>query len=131
MTKTVTAIQQTRCFAGSPHEVRNVRAFVWEMIPGCPVGDDVVLLASELATNAVTHTASGEHGTFDVGICLEEARVRVEVHDGGSVKTPAARRASATEESGVGLGLVEMIAARWGHDGGPSGRVVWFEMEWQ
>ena len=34
-------------------------------------------------------------------------------------------------ESGFGLGLVELMADRWGHCGGRRGRVVWFMLEWK
>jgi hypothetical protein len=30
----------------------------------------------------------------------------------------------------MGLNLVELVARRWGYQGGTLGRVVWFELEW-
>ena len=118
-----------RAFRGVPGQVRHVREFVAAAVDGCPVADEVVLLASELATNAVLHTASGDGGTFRVVICMAGKRVRVEVHDGGSDTAPDARRPQTPEESGAGLRLVGAVAARWGHHGGRAGRVVWFEVE--
>jgi hypothetical protein len=35
------------------------------------------------------------------------------------------------EESGYGLGLVELIARCWGYRGGQRGRIVWFMLEWK
>lgn len=131
MTKVLAARPRTRIFAGSPHEVQHVRRFVGQAIAGCPVSNDVVLLASELATNAIMHTASGMGGTFTVSVSRAAGCVRVEVADGGSAKTPAAQRDGSSDEAGRGLRLVEGIAARWGYSGGQHGRVVWFEAEWK
>ena len=33
------------------------------------------------------------------------------------------------DPSGRGLLLVEELATRWGHRGGPSGRIVWCELD--
>jgi anti-sigma regulatory factor (Ser/Thr protein kinase) len=119
-----------RVFLGARHEVRNVRAFVRGAVDGCPVADDVVLLASEVAANAVVHTASGQGGTFTVVVRRGGQAVRVEVHDGGSQAAPGASAAGFHASSGRGLGLVESMASRWGHLGDRDGRVVWFEVDW-
>lgn len=118
-----------RVFLGSPREVQSVREFVAEVVGGCPVADEVVLLASEVATNAVLHTASGKGGTFTVVVHPLGEIVRVEVHDGGSEASPDVRSADDEAVSGRGLGLVELLATRWGHLGGRDGRVVWFEVD--
>jgi anti-sigma regulatory factor (Ser/Thr protein kinase) len=131
MISATVTIPRARTFAGSPEEIRNVRHFVRQLIEGCPVVDDVILLASELAANAVRHTASGVDGTFCVLIQAANGWVRVEVHDLGSVTAPAVRRSGSPGESGAGLAVVEAIADRWGFHGGQLGRVVWFEMDWQ
>jgi serine/threonine-protein kinase RsbW len=118
-----------RVFLGSQREVRSVRAFVGEAVNGCPVADNVILLASEIAANAVVHTASGKGGTFTVVVHPRDEMVRVEVHDGGSETFPDARAFQDLAVSGRGLGLVELLAARWGHLGDRDGRVVWFEVD--
>jgi anti-sigma regulatory factor (Ser/Thr protein kinase) len=131
MNKAAPAIAQARIFVGSPEEIRNVRAFVGQLVDGYPAADDVVLLSSELTTNAVLHSASGTDGTFSVSVLIESGWVRVEVHDLGSATAPAIRRSGQPGESGAGLSLVEIIADRWGFHGSQRGRVVWFEMDWQ
>jgi len=131
VTQAAPAVQQARVFAGSRHELRNVRRFFAQLVQGRPAADDAVLLASELATNAVVHTASGDGGKICVVVQVEDKRLRVEVHDDGSATAPVVRQCATATESGLGLGLVEMLSERWGHDGGPSGRTVWFEMGWQ
>ena len=131
MSKVAPAISQARVFDGSREEIRRVRAFVRQLVDGCPAADDVVLLSSEVATNAVVHTASGDGGAFFVLVLVESGWVRVEVHDLGSAKAPVIRKSRQPDESGTGLSLVEKIADRWGFHGGQRGRVVWFEMDWQ
>lgn len=120
-----------RVFLGSRHEVRSVREFVAQSVDGSPVADDVILLASEVAANAVVHTASGKGGTLTVVVQPGDRVVRVEVHDGGSEAPPDIRSADSQAVSGRGLGLVESLAARWGHLGDRNGRVVWFEVDFR
>ena len=125
------ATAQARIFEGLPGEVRNVRRFVGQLVDGCPTAADIVLLSSELAANAVLHSTSGADGTFSVHVLVEGRQVRVEVHDLGSDTAPTVHWPLQPSDGGVGLGIVEEIADRWGFDGGPNGRIVWFEMSWQ
>ncbi len=119
-----------RVFAGSSDQVRHARDFVRRVLDECPVADDATLLASELATNAIQHTASGLGGKFTVTVYRTHTWVRVEVTDDGSDTTPHPRPHGGAGESGLGLTLVELVAPRWGCDGGTLGCVVWFELEW-
>ncbi len=120
-----------RIVPGCDQQVRQARLFVRQTLGDCPVVEDAVLLVSELATNAIAHTASGQGGKFLVTVYQGQRRVRVEVLDGGSAKAPVVRSWKEGGESGYGLGLVELIASRWGHCGGSRRRVVWFELEWR
>jgi anti-sigma regulatory factor (Ser/Thr protein kinase) len=129
MSYVVTARPKTRIFPGARDQVRHVRDFVGRAIEGCPLADDVILLASELAANAVLHSASNDGGVFRVIVRQVAGLVRVDVQDSGSDNAPGVQCADG--ESGRGLGMVAAIATRWGHHGGPDGRVVWFEVEWQ
>lgn len=131
MSRAAPTLPHTRIFDGEPDQVHHVRAFVTELIAGCPVADDVVLLTSELATNAIRHTASGAGGTFSVVVKVERKSVTVEVHDLGAMTEPAFTGSGALRESGVGLGLVQALAATWGYYGDIEARTVWFEMDWQ
>ena len=88
-------------------------------------------MTSELVTNAIAHTASGEGGKVVVTVYRAETRVRVEVKDDGSDQAPAVQEADEDRESGFGLGLVDLMADRWGHCGGRRSRVVWFMLEWK
>ena len=119
-----------RSFAGRPDQVACARDFVRRMVGRCPVIDEAVLLVSELATNALVHTASGSGGRFDVTVLGGETSLMVAVTDNGSDKVPSPSALSPEAEAGRGLGLVESIAERWGHCGGRHGRTVWFEIRW-
>ncbi|HUZ53626.1 MAG TPA: ATP-binding protein, partial [Streptosporangiaceae bacterium] len=112
-------------------QVAAARQFIREALGSQPCTADAVLLASELATNAVLHTASGGGGGFGVAVHQVPALVRVEVTDGGSPAVPTAAGASGARlaPSGRGLLLVEQLAARWGYRGGPDSRVVWCELD--
>ena len=120
-----------RVFPGAAGQVGRARLFVGDVLDGCPVADDAVLLTSELVTNAITHTASGKGGKVIVTVYRADTRVRVEVQDDGSEQAPVAHLVGEARESGFGLELVELIADRWGHCGGRRSRVVWFTLEWK
>ncbi|HUZ56483.1 MAG TPA: ATP-binding protein [Streptosporangiaceae bacterium] len=121
----------SRTFPGHSDRVAAARQFVRESLGGQPCTADAVLLTSELATNAVLHTASGDGGSFVVAVHRVPAFVRVEVTDGGSpgVPTVAGAPGARLAPSGRGLLLVERVAARWGYRGGPDSRVVWCELD--
>ena len=120
-----------RVFPGSGDQVGRARQFVGQVLGECPAADDAVLLTSELVTNAVTHTASGRGGKIVVTVYRADTRVRVEVRDDGSDQVPVVRAYGLAEESGCGLGLVELMAHCWGYRGGRRGRIVWFMLEWK
>jgi anti-sigma regulatory factor (Ser/Thr protein kinase) len=120
-------------FAGQPGQVAHARHFVAAALAGCPAASDAELLASELATNAVQHSASGHGGAFVVAISHAPGRVRVTVTDGGSATRPAVHVAGPQDElelSGRGLLLVDVLADRWGYasEPGHDGGAVWFEL---
>jgi serine/threonine-protein kinase RsbW len=129
VTATLAGPPVVRVFSGERDQVAHARYFVARILAGHAAADEAVLLTSELATNAVLHTTSGNGGVFRVVVCLAGDGVRIEVHDGGSDTAPDVHPPGAPRESGSGLFLVEAIADRWGHHGGPGGRVVWFEVD--
>lgn len=92
------------------------------------VMDDVLLLTSELVTNAV------QHGSAPIRLQLHRRGVtlRVEISDGGALFAMAPIPArSRTAEGGRGLLLVHALASDWGsraqEDASP-GKTVWFEL---
>jgi hypothetical protein len=88
-----------------------------------PTRDELLLLASELATNATLHVGA----SFRVNVETTEEHTRIEVCD-DDVTLPEPQRGVVDAENGWGLMLVERLAAAWGAETTPSGKVVWFEM---
>jgi anti-sigma regulatory factor (Ser/Thr protein kinase) len=131
MTAVTVVRPRRRVFPGSGDQVRRARLFVGQVLGGCPAACDAVLLTSELVTNAILHTASGKDGKVVVTVYRADTRVRVEVRDDGSDHVPAVSEQDQAEESGYGLGLVELTAHCWGYRGGRRGRIVWFMLEWK
>jgi serine/threonine-protein kinase RsbW len=118
-----------REFSGDAAQVAAARRFVASAIqPGGPARDVTRLLVSEAATNAVLHTASGEGGTFSVEYLIAGDLLRVEVHDGGGPTSPRRRVHHLESVTGRGLDLFDALSDRWGVDGTPEGRTVWFEL---
>jgi serine/threonine-protein kinase RsbW len=92
--------------------------------------DEAVLLVSELTTNALEHTATGDAGSFQVTVYQGEVALLIAVKDDGSDKIPFPSPADTLAEDGRGLGLVELIASRWGLCSDQHGRTIWFELRW-
>jgi len=117
-----------REFPGAAGQVREARRFLAGVLDGCPAGDDALLCASELATNAVLHSRSGRPGgRFAVRAAVRAGRLRVEVEDEGGPWRPAGGQ---NAQSGRGLAIVGQLASRWGRDDYGDRRTVWFEIDW-
>lgn len=122
-------------FPGTPYSVSTARLWVRDLLSGRiadAVLDDVVLLLSEVVTNAVVHSDSGRAPGGSVMVCLGVGggMVHVEVIDDGSATSvPFIRAANADSDGGRGLFLVEMVAAGWGtHHDDEAGNAVWFHV---
>ena len=125
----VTARPMQRTFPGRADQIARAREFTTRVLRPCPVTDEAALLVSELATNALEHTSTGDGGQFQVTICRDATSVLIGVRDNGSAKTPEPGPLDPESETGRGLGLVELIADSWGYCGGQHGRTVWFELQ--
>ncbi|MEU6231843.1 ATP-binding protein [Kitasatospora sp. NPDC047058] len=136
-----------------PAEVGRARRWVRSRLlnhgvgPDAPLAETVVLVVSELVTNAVVHTgrpavlrlcfpmectapgadpaAAGAGGSGAPALGL----LRVEVAD-ASRTAPAPRHAGADADAtnGRGLELVELLCDRWGWYPDGSGKRVWCEI---
>jgi anti-sigma regulatory factor (Ser/Thr protein kinase) len=84
---------------------------------------DVMLLASELVTNAVRHAHGAE---FEVRLEVRPEVLRLEVHDEGAGFVPKIAP-SDDGTGGYGLYLVEKLADRWGVEREPG--VIWLEVD--
>lgn len=104
----------------------------WGVSYGSPASDTVALVVAELATNAVLHgRVTGRD--FELRLRYDRAAgvVRVEVSDAhpGRPATPEPPSpATAEDDGGRGLLLVEAVAGRWGvEDRTGPGKTVWAE----
>ncbi|MFJ8044582.1 ATP-binding protein [Kitasatospora sp. NPDC096147] len=100
--------------------------------PDAPLAETLVLVVSELVTNAVVHT--GSPAVLRLLLPLAEgdggsgpSRVRVEVAD-GSTSAPVPRHAPGDATNGRGLELVELLCESWGWYPDGSGKRVWCEI---
>jgi anti-sigma regulatory factor (Ser/Thr protein kinase) len=103
------------------------------MLPDAPSRDDVLTVATELAVNAIEHTASGHGGCFTMMVSLltDPPRVRLTVADEGAANGPAwPSKSPGPATSGFGLYLVRRLSARVGVSGTNLGRRVWAEITW-
>ncbi len=119
-----------RRFPGQHDQVSRARAFVKDVLADCPQLDEAVLLTSELCTNALQHSQSGNGGTFEVTVYHRPGSLRIEVRDEGSPSTPVPQSFDSCSEDGRGLEIVACLARRWGQRGDEYGRCVYFELCW-
>lgn len=119
-----------RAYPGTVFYLRHVRADLAHLAAAHPAAGDLILLASELAANAIIHSRSGElNGEFIVRahICPGDY-AWIEVEDQGGLWI--------THEHGDdqqhGLDTVARRAgdANWGVDGDSTCHVVWFRLDW-
>jgi anti-sigma regulatory factor (Ser/Thr protein kinase) len=109
---------------GAPAEARTaLRRFHPELPP--ELMQVIVLLASELVSNAVKH-AKAELVAMRFHVAAE--RVRVEVGNEGPGFAPEPAEPVPGRIGGWGLHLVDELSSRWGVVDGPGTR-VWFEID--
>ncbi|WP_455351131.1 ATP-binding protein [Streptomyces sp. SYSU K217416] len=123
-----------------PAEVGRARRWARSRLAGSGIGDDeplaetLILLISELVTNAVVHTGCPAvlrvlFGSADAGPGAEAAgTVRVEVADISSCP-PTPRHAEGDDTNGRGLELVDGLADRWGWQPEGLGKRIWCEVD--
>jgi len=87
--------------------------------------DDAELLVSELVTNAMMHTGT-DHAS--VGVTAHDEVVRIEVEDPSAAPIVRTVKTDLSEPGGLGLGIVDSIARRWGVVQADRGKTVWFEL---
>lgn len=115
----------SRTFSPEPSEVFSARHFVaWALESWGIECEDLPLLVSELATNAVLHARSD----FEVTVIHSDRRIRVEVFD-QNTRLPSFAVAPPDAYSGRGLMLLRELASAWGVEShSDSGKTIWFEL---
>lgn len=87
--------------------------------------DDIQLVVSELATNAMMHAQT----PFTVSLWAVDGTVRLEVLDGSNVG-PALMVPNSLDPSGRGVAIVDAVSRDWGTVSRASGgKSVWAEFE--
>jgi serine/threonine-protein kinase RsbW len=119
-----------RSYPGTIDQVRRMRADMATVARNCPAADDLVLLASELATNSILHSRSGHpERTFSIrAVPYPGEYAWVEVIDEGGVWEDDQHN----DEHGRGPAIVSTIAGEgnWGIEGDAACRVAWFRLGW-
>lgn len=126
-----------------PAEVGRARRWARSRLAGSGVRDDeplaetLILLISELVTNAVVHTGCPAvlrmlFGSTDSPDSPDSpggaGTVRVEVAD-ASCRPPQQRHARGEDTGGRGLELVDGLADRWGWQPEGAGKRIWCEVD--
>ncbi|MFH8471104.1 ATP-binding protein [Streptomyces sp. NPDC018000] len=120
-----------------PAEVGRARRWARSRLVGSGIGDDeplaetLILLISELVTNAVVHTGCPAVLRMlfgSTGAAGAAGTVRVEVAD-SSCRPPQQRHAAGEDTGGRGLELVDGLADRWGWQPEGAGKRIWCEVD--
>jgi serine/threonine-protein kinase RsbW len=125
----MSALRWRRVFPGEERQLSVLRRWLESLLPDCTARCDVASVATELGTNAIRHTASGQGGWFAVEITWHQPAVRVAVADCGSPGEPRVIDDPAGEH-GRGLLLVHGLSVRTGVCGDHRGRLVWADIPW-
>ena len=120
------ATRHAAIYPGRADQLRHVRRAVASHLTGCVAVADAVLVASELAANAILHSRS-RAGHFTIRTELHPDHVRIEAEDSGG---PWRRRQP--DGRPHGLDIVEALTGpdRWGTEITTSGgRLVWAHLD--
>lgn len=97
------------------------------------MSDTVLLLMSELVTNAVKVSGDGtsaDHLSRQVialTVRLTDTSLLMEIWDANPAP-PVLREGDLTADCGRGLLMVEALCDKWGYHSAPGGKVVWCEV---
>ena len=113
-----------------PASVGVARRFVRDLLDGHAEADEdivdtLLLLASELVTNAILHA----HTPVELGICVDGGRALVCVADRMPNTEPLTPRDHSRDRpGGRGLALVADLSDDWGTTAFTGGKTVWFTL---
>jgi anti-sigma regulatory factor (Ser/Thr protein kinase) len=123
--------------AGGPGAARNARSQARGLLEESLSSeelDDVMLVISELVTNAVRHGGAGRDSVVDVELSAADAiaathAVMVEVHDLEPLSQPSNGDLARARDGGGGMGLrvVAQLCTDWGTRARDGGKSVWAE----
>jgi anti-sigma regulatory factor (Ser/Thr protein kinase) len=118
-----TASGSAKSFPPLPRSVLGARRFVCSVVADRKVDqDDIALLTSEIATNAVRHAKS----QFLVRVHHRAGIIRVEVVNDAPDLLLIKKHPS--QEGGSGLHILDQLASDWGVESDADHKTVWFEI---
>ncbi|MCK7626355.1 ATP-binding protein [Streptomyces sp. RS10V-4] len=132
--------ESTRTLPSLPASVAAARGHVrdvltgWGLPPGSAAAGDLLLMVSELASNAVQHTR-GRSPAFTVELRLDRAeRLRLGVTD-SHPRPPRRLPAAVQQDNGRGLVILRALAAEHGgrlsvEPTAAGGKTVWVTLRW-
>jgi anti-sigma regulatory factor (Ser/Thr protein kinase) len=118
--------------SGGPVAAVTARELVTELVGETTPAEkmhDLLLLTTELVTNAVRHAEVDEGTTLKLEVAATRQARRVAVIDPGGATQPRLQEINVEAPGGMGLFLVDQLSTRWGaepEEGG--GTRVWFEL---
>jgi anti-sigma regulatory factor (Ser/Thr protein kinase) len=116
---------EVKCRSSAPAVVRAALAKIRGL---GPARDDLILVASELVSNAVVHSGGSPADTIQVRATLTGEGVSISVGDPGlSADSRQLRSEDALAAGGQGLRIVDQVARRWGFER-DRGHRVWAEV---
>jgi anti-sigma regulatory factor (Ser/Thr protein kinase) len=128
----------SKSFYGLPEHLTKVREFTRLVAGGRDGAELVEMVVSELAGNAIQHSASGRPGgKFTLELADLQDGWHIRVVDQGGPKVPSACALTSIEdaedlddlgdeiEAGRGLAIVAEVSASWGFLGDHTTRSVW------
>jgi anti-sigma regulatory factor (Ser/Thr protein kinase) len=123
-----------RSFPARPGSAAEARRAVVAFAMASVARDTLVLLASELVTNAVRHAGPAAHdpaamdNAIDLVLELGAGEMRMSVHDDGPGFVPPKMNGD-RREGGRGLMLVDSLCKDWGVQTEGEGCTVWCTIE--
>ena len=112
-----------------PSSASAVRQRIWQELSGAGIAEavveDVVLVATELLSNALRHARSLDGDLLVISWEIAGDAVSIKVTDGGGRHQPHVRHPGPDETNGRGLSIVSLLALEWGVEQGETDATVW------
>ncbi len=127
MTARPPAASYQQDFPGRAGQLSQLRREIAGYLGNCPAAADIVLIADELAANAIVHSQS-RGATFTVRCQLSARAARIEVEDLGGPWRPRQ-----PDDRSHGLDIVQALTGpgQWGTQVTSAGeRIVWARLTW-
>ena len=115
------ALPRSPASVGTARRFIEARTAAWSFPE--PIGSQLVLIGSELVTNAVLHART----ELTLILELRDGRVRISVEDRSNAP-PTLRHYRTDALTGRGLGVVAALSDSWGISTAADGKVVWAEV---